>query len=258
MENIIFYFSGTGNSLQVARDLARELGRASIISIAKIGGKEFEASPKRLGLVFPVYMFGMPLIVKDFIKRLDVSKETYIFAVATFAGMAGNTLGLVGEELKAKGLRLASGFLVKMPGNYTPLYGAISLRRQEKLFKEESLKVKEIARVVSSGKTKESERSFFILNKVSSIIYSRMSPKIYGFDKGFWADNKCNSCGACQRVCPVKNIKIVDKKPVWLHKCEQCFACLQWCPQESIQYQNKTAFRKRYRNPKVSIGDFYS
>ncbi|MDD3297072.1 MAG: EFR1 family ferrodoxin [Candidatus Omnitrophica bacterium] len=257
MENIIFYFSGTGNSLQVARDLARELGNSEIVSIAKVAGREVKISPKRIGLVFPVYMFGIPLIVRDFLKRLDVSHDVYIFAVATFAGAAGEALGQANNELKARGLKLSSGFLIKMPGNYIPLYEAISSERQAKLFKKESQKVRKIAKLIHSGVKKKPEKSFFIFNIIGSAIYKNMSPRIFGLDKGFWADDSCNYCGICQKVCPVGNVKVFGKKPIWLHKCEQCFACLQWCPKGAIQYQKKTLFKRRYRNPNVSIEDFF-
>jgi len=57
-------------------------------------------------------------------------------------------------------------------------------------------------------------------------------------------------------VCPVGNIRMENKKPVWQHKCEQCLACLHWCPEEAIQCGRRTEGRKRYRNPEVNVKDF--
>jgi MinD superfamily P-loop ATPase len=74
-------------------------------------------------------------------------------------------------------------------------------------------------------------------------------------DKNFWVDDKCNHCGICSKVCPPKNIEIVNEKPVWLHRCEQCLACIQWCPQEAIQYGKKTVNYARYHQPEVSLSD---
>jgi len=45
----------------------------------------------------------------------------------------------------------------------------------------------------------------------------------------FWADDKCNGCGICSKVCPAANIETTNEKPAWRHRCEQCLACLQWC-----------------------------
>jgi MinD superfamily P-loop ATPase len=68
---------------------------------------------------------------------------------------------------------------------------------------------------------------------------------------------KCNGCETYKNICPVNNITMVKDKPQFQHKCEQCFVCIHWCPQESIQIGNRTTNRKRYKNPKVKLGDFF-
>jgi flavoprotein len=72
-------------------------------------------------------------------------------------------------------------------------------------------------------------------------------------DKRFWADEKCNSCEICYKVCPDGNIEMKNEKPSWLHRCEQCLACIQWCPQEAIQYGKKTVKYQRYHHPEVTL-----
>ncbi|MFA6350108.1 MAG: EFR1 family ferrodoxin, partial [Candidatus Omnitrophota bacterium] len=145
MKTALFYFSGTGNSLQVARDLAKELGNTETVPIARVIGSNFDSSVDRIGLVFPVYMFGMPLIVRRFIEKINADKAKYIFAVVTCGGKAGNTLKQVDQLLKKRGSSLAAGFIVCMPGNYTPLYGALPVNKQNKLFAKEQSRIKEIA-----------------------------------------------------------------------------------------------------------------
>lgn len=255
MSAAIFYFSGTGNSLKTARDIAAELGDCRVTSIPKVIDKEVDLSPGCIGLAYPVYMFGMPLIVSKFIKQLKGAKDKYIFAVATCGGKAGNTLGQNNAELKKVGLELSAGFIIKMPGNYTPLYGAIPLDKQNKMFDDEKKRAKEIASIVKSGRRQRIEKDAPLLRGLLSLIYKLASPKIPLLDKDFWADDKCTSCGICARACPVKNISISDGKPRWLHKCEQCFACLHWCPEEAIQYGKSTSGRKRYRHPDIRLED---
>jgi Fe-S-cluster-containing hydrogenase component 2 len=59
------------------------------------------------------------------------------------------------------------------------------------------------------------------------------------------------------KVCPVENIELVDKKPVWQQHCEQCFACLQWCPHNAIQFSSKTSGKQRYHHPDVKVEEMF-
>ena len=70
--NKIYYFTGTGNSLQIAEDLSGELGESSINKIAEYSGDLIEADT--LGIIFPIYFWGLPLIVCEFLKKLNVKK----------------------------------------------------------------------------------------------------------------------------------------------------------------------------------------
>ncbi|MFH0935404.1 MAG: EFR1 family ferrodoxin [Candidatus Omnitrophota bacterium] len=255
MKTSIFYFSGTGNCLKVAHDLAAELGDSEVISIPKAIGSQLDLSAGTIGIVYPVYMWGMPLIVARFIEKLKPAGDKYIFAVATYGGICGNALGQTARQFESQGQRLSAGFAVKMPGNYTPLYGAIPEEKQVRIFRKEEERVKEIARIVKDKRPYKIEKNFILINLLSRFIYKLGSPKIPVMDTGFWVDEKCNGCGICEKVCPVDNIKLSSGRPVWQHKCEQCMACLQWCPQEAIQYKKSTLTRKRYRNPQVTLID---
>lgn len=253
MLTTIFYFSGTGNSLKVARDLAGNLPQAKLLSIPAVIDQELVCAGK-IGIVFPVYMFGLPLIVSRFIKKLKPGPGNYVFAVLTFGGMSGPALGQLKEEFRAQGLTLSAGFLVTMPGNYTPLYQAIAQDKQKKMFAREEERIGSIVRVINEEKI-YFDTGFSLLNGLLKLVYKAGAPKIPFLDKGFWVQDSCNGCGTCSCVCPVNNIEIVKGKPRWRHRCEQCFACLQWCPKEAIQYEKNTAGRRRYHNPDVSAAD---
>ena len=110
--------------------------------------------------------------------------------------------------------------------------------------------------MVKDGEQQKIERGCILFNSIFSFIYKAAASQIHCSDKDFWADENCNSCGICEKICPVKNVKLANGKPGWLHKCEYCFACLQWCPKEAIQYKKSTVGRKRYRNPEVKLEDF--
>jgi ferredoxin len=256
MVKAIYYFSGTGNSLVVARDLAKELGEAALIPIAKAVREGADLPYDSIGIVFPVYILGIPLIVADFLKKLQVGRDTYIYAVATFGGLAGRALELTAQILGRRGIKLSAGFGVLMPGNYTPLYEAISADRQRAMFLKEKEKVKEIASAVREKRSGIMERSHPLISLLIYLVCYRLgAAQIRKEDKKYWTDDKCTGCGICEKVCPVYNIKMHDGRPVWLHHCEHCLACLQWCPVEAIQYKKITIGRKRYHHPEVKAAD---
>jgi ferredoxin len=257
MKTVIYYFSGTGNSLKIAWSLTNALGDADVINIAK-AVREPAVAPlaDRVGIVYPVYMWGMPLIVNRFIDKLKTDK--YIFAIANCGGMAAGALVHTKRRIESNGMKLSSGFVLKMPGNFTPMYGAQSTASQQKLFDKTEARIRGIANIIKTGEERDIERGTFLTNWVfSGIVYNLCSPKIPEQDKSYWVNDKCTSCALCEKVCPVDNINLANGRPLWNHHCELCMACLQWCPTEAIQYGRKTANRTRYRNPNVKASDLF-
>jgi ferredoxin/flavodoxin len=253
MSAIIYYFSSTGNSLVVANDLAAELGGAKVVSVAKALKTRGESSYDVVGVVYPVYMFGIPLIIASFFNSLIVKQDAYVFCVATYGGLTGRPHSLSKDILKKRGIEMAAGFSVLMPGNYTPMYGAISKEKQEGMFAKEKLKVKEIAQAVGQRKHAiYEEKPVWLSSLLYILLYKGGSAQIPSAAKYFWITDACTKCGVCGMVCPVENITMKDGKPVWLGHCQHCVACLQWCPAEAIQYKKSTAGRKRYHHPQVT------
>ena len=251
----IFYFSGTGNTLIVAKKLTEKL-KADIVPIKSLNSAKATVGSDAIGIVFPVYMFGLPLIVKRLAETFSADNKPYIFGVATYGGMPGNSLGQLADILKSRGLMLSGGFGVRMPGNYTPLYGAISVEKQKEMFIAADTKIDKIACDVLAGRSAPIEKSNFIINLIFfHFLYRFASPRIPEMDKKFRATVKCNHCNICEKICPVNNIEMVNALPAWRHKCEQCMACLQWCPTEAIEYGKATEGRKRYHHPDVKIDD---
>jgi len=258
MKTMLYYFSGTGNSLKAARDIAAKLGDTQLVAIRKPFPQTIDISADRIGIVFPVYMWGLPLMVKEFAGRLNAGADKYIFAVATYGGFPAGTLDMLSDVLKAKGMKLSAGFGLQMPGNYTPMYGAQSQETQQKYFKAAAEKIDRIVEVVKSGKPAGIAHNFWLINKLfSSLIYSGGSKQIPTADKNFILQDTCSKCGICAKVCPAENIKLIEDKPAWLNHCEQCMACLQWCPVEAIQYGQKTVGRKRYHHPSIAVADMF-
>lgn len=266
MGTTIFYFTGTGNSLMIARDLAEELGGAKIVSIAKtIREPEIDLSDECIGFVFPVFFLSIPLVVRDFIRKLPLDNSKYIFAVANYGGQAGDILHFLAKFFDEQQVELAAGFQLVLPDNYIIAFNPPGDSKQEMQFKREKLKVKEIAEVISARKRIGIEKvPFATLFRHLMPVYNRVLgmesdskkvSKINNSARNFRADTRCNGCSRCRSLCPVGNIEMVDGKPKWQERCQQCLACIHWCPQKAIEYGDKTIHRKRYTNPTVTMKD---
>ena len=288
MSTTIYTFSGTGNSLAVARDLAERIG-ARLVSIPRMMARDAVTNAAdAVGLVFPVYHKSIPLILKRFIEKLDGLEETYTFAVCTYGDTAGLATEHLGRLVKARGGRLGAGFGVQMPYNYlTPspvvrgFFRSFKLRqvpveKQEALLSEAPAEVERIAGLVKARRTGRFVTKADPLTRLADRlglpealakpIWLRIAgveePTKLSFiesrqlmDRAFRADEACNGCGICSRICPVGNIEMVGKRPMWQQRCEQCFACLQWCPQEAIQFGMGTAGGRRYHHPGVTLAE---
>jgi ferredoxin len=256
MKTIIFYFSGTGNSLKVAKDLAEKIKDTTLIRITSdYNFKKDLTEFDRIGFIFPVYVWGPPLLVNEFVEKLNIPKDKYIFAVTTCGGIPGATLIYFQKLLEKKGIVLSSGFNVRMPGNFLPLYGARPIKSQEKMFEKEKNKIEKISSSILENKKTKIQKSFCLFNWISIALYKTTAHNLRKMDKIFWANDSCNSCGICEKVCPVKDIKIIEGKPVWSNKCEQCMACIQWCPVSAIQVGKISPKRKRYHHPEININE---
>lgn len=258
MTTKIFYFTGTGNSLAVAQDISRALGDTQLFSIPQVLGETMDTDADNIGLVFPVYMWGMPSMVVEFVEKLDLTNEQYIFAVITCAGQPGETLIQLQKSLEMKGSKLGAGFAVKEAPNTIKkdnlfIKMARIIERKEKVSKSGKERLSEIIETVSHHRTHPAETSSGMLNLYGRTIYSMAMPRIKTMGN-FSSDENCNLCLTCQRICPSNNIQIIKDKPAWNENCEFCQACVQWCPREAIHIKNEDPSR-RYHNLQVKVKD---
>ena len=258
MESVIYYFSATGNSFKVARDLAYKLGDTKLLKICK--GNISAAPPKgcnKVGIVFPVYYYGLPVMVKEFLKDLKLDENAYIYTVATCGGSVGSSIKQLKGILEKNSLKLSSAFSVVMPDNYQVMYSPPSKEKQQRLFRLEEERIEYIADKIIKGEEGIFEEQNSIAARLLGGVLSK-SFKPQEKDRNFWTLDSCNGCGLCAKVCPSNNISIIQNKPQWLHKCEHCLACMHWCPKKALQYKKGTIKRERYHHPDVNIRELFS
>ncbi len=259
MKTVIYYFTGTGNSLAAAKKIAEALGDCGLVPIASLANDTCAVVPDadRVGIVCPVYDAGVPRIVAEFAGRLDLSRSAYTFAVITFGGIGVSALHqLNGILKKQRGVFLDAAFAVKMPGNFPPVGRPPEAEKKEKILQEADLRLAEIADTIDKGLAVPP--GFSPVSGVFHwLLYSPFYKNVHAGDKAFTVSDACTSCGTCAKVCPTGNIRMDDGKPVWLHRCELCCACLHFCPAEAIDLNmmRGTKGRGRYRHPELRLED---
>lgn len=255
MKTTIYYYTGTGNSLWTARTIAAGIGGAALVPMHAVKETVVKPEGDAVGLVFPVHMWGIPSLAMDFIARMEKDPARYYFAVAVNAGQVSRTLVQLRNLMRSYGIALSAGYDIVLPSNYIPWGGPGPAAKLEDMYRDARDKLQRIAPVIAKREQGPIEKGPLWQRIIFTALYRMTYRMVPGMDKDFWADNKCNGCEICARVCPVGNIVFESGKPAWRHRCEQCLACIQWCPQEAIQYGKKTPAYERYHHPEVRLRD---
>lgn len=246
----IYYFSGTGNCLTVAKAIARHTG-GRLIPMASLAGQDtIKPDGDVIGLVFPVYYSQLPVAVKSFLAQLSDISGRYVFAVCTFGGAAGRSLRQTRRLLASRGGALDTAFAVPMPQNafFKPK------ENRPRLFERSE----EAAHRISIRVSKRQKGTFYnnlliefmmlcmhllilrLCRKKFALlsgmpIHAGFDELVQNSDRCFRTNDSCTRCGLCVKLCPVQNIRMTDAGPEWLHRCTHCLACYNGCPSRAIE-----------------------
>ena len=257
MKTVIYYFTGTGNTLAVARDLAAELGDTTLIPLRQAmhyGGYAPEADA--VGIAFPVYFLDMPPIVRRFVFNILFQGSPFIFGLATCGERPGGALFRLQELLLEKGYTLSAGYALVMPENYI---GPVDLmgdagRREEK-FAVARRSIPAIAKAIRERRATAPEGSNSALLKLGGRITSALATSVYNTPGHLHATDACNRCGMCSMICPTRNITVSKAKVAFGDECTQCYACIHWCPRGAVEIGGRTAGKPRYHHPDIMLAD---
>ena len=235
---MIFYFSGTGNSAWAARQLARRT-EDEAYDITHLNELPNMDHAKQIGFVFPVYAWGVPEIMTEFVKKLP-KLRVFTFGVCTCGGDAGLTMKQFSKQYP-----LSSSYSLLMPNNYiigsdTDEEGEIrqkltAARAELERMAQEMNRQERVDRVYEGG-----------FAGIKSSLINFGFNKFARSTKAFFAEECCNGCGQCVRNCPAHTISLQEGKPVWAEQCLQCLRCINECPRQAIQYGKATVGRRRY------------
>lgn len=252
MSTTIFYFSGSGNSLAIAKAIGSKIGNCTMKPVVKaMAEKDFTVKTEKVGFVFPLYYLGLPKIVQEFIKEVDLEGANFIFTVVTKGWpVVGGAIDQLKQFLKVKKRKLDAGMYVRMPSNDITFTKVDPPVQQKKIMAKAEAKIIRICETISNAAPKHDlELIWFLWPLRNGPFINRVNRD----DRSFSVGIDCNGCGSCARVCPLDNIKITDHKPQWLGRCQQCLACYHFCPSKTIFYRGQQANGLQYHHPDVGF-----
>ena len=245
---MIFYFSGTGNSAWAARKLAGLIGD----EITDIGGlirdeKTWEGDAETAVFVTPTYAWRIPKLVEGWIGRSSFGRPKVWFVMT-----CGDDVGSAGEYnrklAESRGMTYMGTAKLVMPENYTAMFETPDQETAKAIIRSAEPRAGMLAERISRQEAFPEEK----LSAADRIKSRLVNPAFYRFivsDKAFAVSDSCISCGKCAELCPVRNIRLEDGRPVWGGRCTHCMACINYCPMGAVEYGRKSRKRCRYTCP---------
>jgi len=248
---MVVYFTGTGNSRYVAEGIAL-LTNDKLVSaneLIKAAKKANFTSETPYIFVSPTYAWRIPRVFSDFIESGTFSGASSAYFLMT----CGDDIGSAGEFLTElcckKNMKFMGVAKVLMPENYVAMYPVPDKAESEQIILSAGKTIKSISEIIKSRSALPAEKKSSFANLKSR----RINPLFYAHfvkAKGFHVTDECISCGKCEELCPLNNIRLSDGKPVYGKNCTHCMACICGCPTEAIEYKKKTVGKPRYYNSK--------
>lgn len=249
-ENIIFCYSGTGNCLDMAMNIAKRLGDTDIVMMRKYPAITDVRGAKRVGFVVPCYGGGLPGYVERYIKDIKVSPDAYTFGIGQCAAYKGEGLSKINEQIPLKYWSVVSHqctCIYLFPHDLMlPKMGAKAAQERSEIL------AGKIAEDVKNCVITKKKLGKAYLNKAEHAAWPKIARK-----KGLQlkANDKCVMCGQCAKICPMGNIKYTGKAVIFGDQCISCMGCVQYCPKEAINVGKITEKRERYHNANITVDD---
>ncbi len=250
-------FSGTGNSLHLARSLAARLEtlgcRTEFVEIGK-HDREPAAPAARSAedidaFVFPVYALSVPRIVKRYLRALGAQTPlpggpkpgaavltTNGRISAKFRdGHEGAALFGADRLLRRLGWDVVMRETFDYPQSITNLIPPQADDRRTAILSATRPRIESAAEDLASGnrRLRPCRPVFRVLGAAVGWVFSVVGRRFLALL--FAADGRCDGCSLCADRCPAGAIAMVHGRPRWTWDCECCERCINRCPRKAIQ-----------------------
>lgn len=246
---MVLYFSATGNTEFIARELAKRLGDSCVNLLERVRTNDHTPlhSNKPFVICAPVYVCEMPRFLTKYLKEQTFEGSRDVYFIFTSGGYCGISGTLAKKMFKAKKMIYRGHAEFKMPRNYVAndSYPMLEKPEIEERIKNCYKQLVQVGDDILAGRALKA-RHVFLFETLITVPFNPIWCKYKLKAKQFYAKPTCLGCGKCEKVCPLNNIRLEDKKPVWGDKCTHCMACIGNCPTSAIEYGTITKDKEPY------------
>lgn len=248
---MILYFSGTGNSEYVVKRIEKEIKSESLNLFKKIRNNDYSSltSHNPWIIVVPTYAWRIPRIVHEWLIKTELHGNKDIYFVMTCGGSNGDSGKYLNKLCLDKGMNYKGCTSIIMPENYIALFKTPDKNEALKIIEQAQQSILNTIEYIRSDLSfPEPEITF--KDKLNSSFINTIFYPMFVHSKKFYVTEECISCGKCENICPLGNIKLQNGKPNWGENCTHCMACICRCPKEAIEYGKHSKDISRYTCPK--------
>lgn len=232
------YFSGTGNSRYAVEAFLKKYDEtARAYSIEDKNITRYIKDSTELVFAYPVQYSNLPKILKDFVtQNQDLWAGKKIFVIATMGLFSGDGAGLLARLLHRYGASITGGLHLKMPDSIADEKALKRpLEKNKELVRLAEQKIDKAVRDIRGARAPQ--EGLGLHSRLAGLFGQRLY--FYGktrkySDKIKINADKCTGCGACVRLCPMKNLKIEGKTAAAADTCTMCYRCINTCPKQAI------------------------
>ncbi|MDO5793418.1 MAG: EFR1 family ferrodoxin [Turicibacter sp.] len=240
-----FYFTGTGNSLYIAKKVGGDL--YSIPQVLK--GNQYVFEDEKIGIIFPTYGLSVPNIVKEFIEKITLISP-YIFIIMTCGNNNGNATKWVKSFAKKHNINISYSNSIKMIGNHIPI---ANIDKEKSLDKNIEENINHLIDDINNNR-KYINNGIIIGGLLRNILKTVNLFHPIDSPSNFSVNKNCIKCSTCIKVCPRANVSFNESKEIiFSNHCESCLSCVNNCPVKAIQVKGDKNPQARFRNEHVSL-----
>ena len=236
---MVLYFSATGNTEFIDQELAKRLDDECLNLLERFQQKDHTPihSDKPFIICAPVYVCEMPRFMSKYLKEQTFTGSKEVYFIFTSGGYCGISGILAKELFRTKHMVYRGHAEFTMPRNYVANdhYPMLPKEEAEERILKAYQQLEQVVSQIRSGSNLTARHVYFFETLIT-VPFNPVWCRFKFTAKDFYVTDACIGCGKCEKLCPLSNIRLEEKKPVWSNQCTHCMTCIGNCPADAIEY----------------------